>query len=187
MKVIVVEVHHTDRPESAWKNAPDGDRLIKRNGAKNEGEYVITGVRKDGSRFRAELHSKQGHIGDRPVRFVAVRDVTERERTSALLRESERRFRDLARAAFDFTVFSRDGVVLEVDGDTRPVLGVAPEQMVGRSILDFTAPSAQPLVQQRIQEGALGTYEAVALHEFEVIKSAVEANAFTPPAEEIAS
>ena len=40
MKVIVVEVHHTDRPESAWKNAPDGDRLIKRNGAKNEGEYV---------------------------------------------------------------------------------------------------------------------------------------------------
>ena len=36
-----------------------------------------------------------------------------------LLRESERRFRDLARAAFDFTVFSRDGIIVEVDGDAR--------------------------------------------------------------------
>jgi PAS domain S-box-containing protein len=40
-----------------------------------EGAYVITGVRKDGSRFRAELQSKQGQIGRRPVRFAAVRDV----------------------------------------------------------------------------------------------------------------
>src|SRR4051812_40128675 len=123
-----------------------------------EGEYVITGVRKDGSRFRAELLSKQGHIGDRPVRVVAVRDVTSRERTDALLRESEQRFRDLARAAFDFSVFTREGLVVDVDGDARPVLGVTREQMLGRPLLDFTAPSAQPLVRQRMQDERLGPY-----------------------------
>jgi two-component system cell cycle sensor histidine kinase/response regulator CckA len=129
-----------------------------------EGAYVITGVRKDGSRFRAELLSKQGHIGDRPVRVAAVRDVTERERRDALLRESEQRFRDLARAAFDFSLFSRDGLIVDVDGDPVPVVGVTREQMRGRSPLDFTAPSAQPLVRQRMQEGQPGSYEAVVLH-----------------------
>jgi PAS domain S-box-containing protein len=129
-----------------------------------EGAYVITGVRKDGSRFRAELQSRQGRIGDRPVRFVAVRDVTERERTHALLRESEQRFRDLARAAFDFVVFTREGIILDVEGDSRPVIGVPPAQMIGRSVLDFTAPSAQPLVQQQIKQGFVGSYEAAAVH-----------------------
>jgi PAS domain S-box-containing protein len=145
--------------------APEDRPTVERNMASQfEGEYVVGGIRKDGSRFRAELGSKQGRIGDRPVRVVAVRDVTERERTLALLQESERRFRDLARAAFDFTVFTRDGVIIDVDGDTGPVLGIVPETMVGRSVLDFTAPSAQPLVRQRIEAHAPGSYEAVALH-----------------------
>ncbi|HTU57311.1 MAG TPA: ATP-binding protein, partial [Polyangiales bacterium] len=45
-----------------------------------EGEYVITAIRKDGSRFRAELLSKQGLLGEHPVRIAAARDVTARER-----------------------------------------------------------------------------------------------------------
>ena len=138
--------------------------VVERMANHYEGEYIVTGVRKDGSRFRAELQSKQGRIGDRPVRFAAVRDVTERERTHELLRESEKRFRNLARAAFDFTVFTQDGIIIDVDGDPVPVLGVGREPMLGRSVLDFTAPSAQPLVRQRVQGGTLGSYEAVGLH-----------------------
>ena len=138
--------------------------VLERMSSHYEGEYVITGVRKDGSRFRAELQSKQGQIGDRPVRVAAVRDVTQREHTLALLRESERRFRDLARAAFDYTVFSRDGIIVEVDGDTQSVLGVGRDEMLGHTVLDFTAPSSQPLVRQHIHDGQVGSYEAVALH-----------------------
>lgn len=48
-----------------------------------QGEYIVTGVRKDGSRFRAEVLSKQGRLGERPVRIGAIRDVTERERRRA--------------------------------------------------------------------------------------------------------
>src|SRR5678816_253542 len=61
-----------------------------------EGEYVVSAIRKDGTRFRAAVLSKQGRLGERPVRVVATRDVTEREQMLALLRESEARFRDLA-------------------------------------------------------------------------------------------
>ena len=65
MKIIVVEVHNTDRPESAWKNAPDGDRLIKRNGAKNEGEYVIKSSTVDSNNRRSyELEAAERWFAD---------------------------------------------------------------------------------------------------------------------------
>jgi len=136
--------------------------VLERVANQYEGAYTLTAMRKDGSRFPAELLSKQGHIGARPVRVAAVRDVTERERTNALLRESERRFRDMVHAAFDFTVFSRGGVIVDVDGDPRPMLQMDPEELIGRAVMDVTAPSAQPLVRQRIEEGLVGAYEAVA-------------------------
>src|SRR6188768_4122413 len=98
-----------------------------------EGAYLITGIRKDGSRFRAEILSKQGKLGDRPVRVVAVRDVTEREHTNALLRESEVRLRDLAAAAFDFFIVSRDGVIIDMGGRVEETLGYRPEQLIGQS------------------------------------------------------
>jgi PAS domain S-box-containing protein len=145
--------------------APEDQAEVARRMAERiEGEYVVTAVRKDGSRFRAELQSKQGRVGDRPVRVVAVRDVTERERTSALLRESERRFRSLAEAAFDFIVYSRDGIIVDMGGDVRRMLGVDRDQCIGRSVLDFTAPSAAPLVQQIIKENRVGAYDAACLH-----------------------
>src|SRR4051794_1361297 len=90
----------------------DLPEVLRRMANRIEGEYVITAIRKDGSRFPAELQSKQGTVGDRPVRVVAVRDVSERERAQALLRESEARLGELAAVAFDITVFSRAGVIL---------------------------------------------------------------------------
>ncbi len=138
--------------------------VIERVATHYEGAYVITAIRKNGERFRAEIQAKQGHVGDRPVRVAAFRDVTERERTHALLRESEQRFRDLARTAFDFTVFSRDGIVVGVDGDPSPIIGVSAAEMIGRPVLDFTAPSAQPIVRQQMESGRVGPYEAVAVH-----------------------
>jgi PAS domain S-box-containing protein len=124
-----------------------------------EGEYVITGLRKDGSRFRAELLSKEGHLGDQALRVVAVRDVTERERTNALLRESEARLRDLATVAFDFIIYSRDGIVVEAHGDVERMMGWKPSEILGRPILDFIASSGQPIVREKLGENALGSYE----------------------------
>jgi PAS domain S-box-containing protein len=143
--------------------AEDLPEVGRRMAERYEGSYLVTAIRKDGSRFRAELQSKQGQIGVRPVRVIAVRDVTEREQTHALLRESEKRFHDLAEAAFDIIVFSRDGFIVDVGGDTERVLGVTREQMLGRPVYDFTAPSAQPAVQQAIEGGQFGAYDAAAI------------------------
>ncbi|MEI9937474.1 MAG: PAS domain-containing protein [Pseudomonadota bacterium] len=118
-----------------------------------EGTLLITGVRKDGSRFPAEILSKQGKLGDRPVRVVAVRDVTERERTNALLRESEVRLRDLAAAAFDFFAVSRDGVIVDMGGRVEQTMGYRTEQLIGQSLFDHVAPLLRARTEQTILGG----------------------------------
>jgi PAS domain S-box-containing protein len=142
--------------------AEDIPRIAAHQANRYEGPYVITVVRKNGTRFRAELQAKETRLGDRPVRVLAVRDVTERERTHALLHEGEQRFRNLAEETFDCIVFSRDGVIVEVGGRVREFLGVAREEMLGRSVLDFTAPVAQPVVKSAVDANRFGSYEAAA-------------------------
>ncbi|HEY6727427.1 MAG TPA: ATP-binding protein [Polyangiaceae bacterium] len=125
-----------------------------------EGAYVITGVRKDGTRFRAELLSKQGRLGEQPVRIAAVRDVTERERTWTLLRESEARLQDLVDTIFDLTVLSRDGIVVEARGDLEKILGYTRAEVVGRPLLEFVAPSAVPEARKVVSEQLTGAYQS---------------------------
>jgi PAS domain S-box-containing protein len=128
-----------------------------------DGEYVITAIRKDGSRFPAELQSKQGALGDRPVRVVAVRDVSERERAQTLLRESEARLGELAATAFDITVFSRAGVIIDVTGSFESIVGYSREQLVGHHILEFIASSDAPSVGRGIAQRSVGVSESIVL------------------------
>jgi len=134
----------------------DRHEVLERMQRRFEGEYVITGTRKDGSRFRAELQAKQGRLGKRPVRVVAFRDVTARERTQALLRESEQRLRDLAEQAFDIMVLSRERVILDARGRLTQLLGYDREELVGRTIEEFVAISQPAVAFERI-----GTFETV--------------------------
>ena len=134
--------------------------VLARLAAGYEGAYVITGVRKDGTRFRAELQAKQGKLGERPVRVAAVRDVSEREQTQMQLREAEARTRSLAEATYDVTLLSRDGVILEMSGAIEAVFGYTPEQMIGRSIIDFVSPAATPIVAEKLNEPGARLYRA---------------------------
>jgi len=124
-----------------------------------EGAYLITGIRKDGSRFPAELLSKQGKLGDRPVRVVAVRDVTEREHANTLLRESEARLRDLAAVAFDYFAVSRDGVIIDMGGRVEETMGYRPEELIGQSLFDHIAPALRARTEQTVLGGVIFSYE----------------------------
>ena len=128
-----------------------------------EGTYTVTAVRHDGTRFRAELQSKHGRLGDRPVRIAAVRDVTERERTLSLLQESEHHLRDLAMGAFDFMVVIRGTTIVDVGGKVSHVIGYTREEMVGREGPSFVAPEARPFAERAMAENRRGSYETVLL------------------------
>jgi PAS domain S-box-containing protein len=123
-----------------------------------EGDYVAGGMRKDGSRFRAEVLSKQGRLGAQPVRVSAIRDVTERERTAAMLRESEARLRELAQAAFDLLVYSREGVIIDMVGRVRETLGRPRESLIGQRILDLVSPGSRERTRQALEVQRAGPY-----------------------------
>ncbi|MGC4092695.1 MAG: PAS domain S-box protein [Polyangiaceae bacterium] len=128
-----------------------------------EGEFLVTCVRKDGSRILCEFCTKQTRLGDRPVRVVAVRDVTQRERTAALLRESEARLRSLLEATFDGVVLTRNGVLVDVNDGIQRFLGLSREELIGRPVLDVVAPPSRDEVARRIQGQTVGAYEAMAI------------------------
>lgn len=126
-----------------------------------EGIYTVTAVRKDGSRFRAEVQSKLGRLGDRVVRIVAVRDITERERVVKMLLDGEQHLRDLALGAFDFMVVTQHRRFVYVGGKVQSVLGYEAEEMLGRDALDFVAPSEQLKTTAAIAEDRVGLYESI--------------------------
>jgi two-component system, cell cycle sensor histidine kinase and response regulator CckA len=144
---------HTLRRCIAEEDLPT---IRKRMAEQFEGTYVATAIRKDGSRFLVEAETKPAHLGDQAVRVVAVRDVTERERVTRLLRESETRFRELVDAAFDLTVFSRDGVIVDVRGAVERVLGRGSAEVIGRPVYEFMAPTSVPVAREMIRESRRG-------------------------------
>jgi PAS domain S-box-containing protein len=76
--------------------APESREQVARNIASGvEEPYEAVGLRKDGSRFDAEIRGKASSYRGRAVRVTALRDVTERKRAEARVREAEERYRTL--------------------------------------------------------------------------------------------
>ncbi len=126
-----------------------------------EGEWngEVINRRKDGSEFPVELWTSvvRGSSGE-PVALAGIaRDITERKRTDALLRESENRFRSLVEN-------SADGIVL-LNAEFRPlyqsaairrILGYEPDELLGIDALDMIHPddreSVAAMLQQKLKE-----------------------------------
>src|SRR4051795_692842 len=101
---------------------------------RNEWDTVIQ--RKDGTRL--DIAVSVSHVDGEPNLMVAlVRDVTRRKEAERALRESEQRLRTLvSRAPVLLWRVGPDGIFTAVEGRSLDDLGVAAEDLVGRSIDD---------------------------------------------------
>jgi len=79
------------------------------------------------------------------------------------LEVSERRFRTLAEASFEGLVFTRDGVIVDVNDQMSRMFGYSREEILGRKALDAVAPESRGLVEESIKSGRLEPYEFVVL------------------------
>lgn len=95
---------------------------------------------------------------------VILTDNTAQANTEEALRGSEERFRAFSEASSEGIVVHEGGVILEVNQTLADHLGYAKEEMIGKSVLDFTAPEDRPEMIHRVQAGDPGPYEAVSLH-----------------------
>ncbi|HEY2137396.1 MAG TPA: diguanylate cyclase [Xanthobacteraceae bacterium] len=92
---------------------------------------------------------------------LIVRQMRQRARASATLRESEKRYRLLAENAGDVVIrIDLDGILRYVSPAIEQVLGWKPEQLIGRSVFDLAEPSFRPDLERTIGELAHGVESA---------------------------
>jgi two-component system cell cycle sensor histidine kinase/response regulator CckA len=133
------DVHTVGRPAVSWLGVPltIGNEV---RGVLAVQTFLETG--QYGERERDILTFMSGQIGS----------AIERKRAEEALRESEGRYRQLVELSPDAIVVHSAGKVLFVNPACMELLGAArPEQIVGRSVLDFVHPACWDSVTERVE------------------------------------
>ena len=84
-------------------------------------------------------------------------------RAQDALRISEERFQRLSDTTTDAVVIARDGVILEVNQALSALVGLPSEKLVGRSILEFTAPESRAFIRAQMENRPDDPFEALAV------------------------
>ncbi|MTJ84103.1 MAG: PAS domain S-box protein [Telmatospirillum sp.] len=133
-------------PASILAGDSDCHRLAPRNerfqrqaaGAKSRRPMEITAVRRDGSPFPAELTVDELAGLDSVRYLLIIHDISHRKEIERSLRESERRFRDLAGSASDwFWETDADYNLTFVSERIGAILGVKAAEIQGLSYFDL--------------------------------------------------
>jgi PAS domain S-box-containing protein len=87
----------------------------------------------------------------RDVKLEVTTDITELKKTEAVLRESEERYRLLTQNSLTGIYIHKDGVFLFVNDRLAEMHDCTPDQMIGKSVLDFVHPDDRQLVRDTYQ------------------------------------
>jgi PAS domain S-box-containing protein len=102
----------------------------------------LTLIRKDGTRFKAEVSSALFKNRDGRIQTsMILRDITERKRAEEALRESEERLRGIFdTAGIGIAIVDMSGRILETNPSLRKILGYTADDLVNCTFLDIAHP-----------------------------------------------
>src|SRR5205814_10643273 len=106
--------------------------------------------RKDGTSFPAEVRFGALAVGGQRLTLALVRDVSQRKRAEAALRQSEALFRLVWDSAADgMRLTDGDGNVVRANPAYCRLVGRSPDEVVGRPFADVYAPDRRPEILRK--------------------------------------
>jgi PAS domain S-box-containing protein len=140
----------------------------------------LSAITADGSEFPIELAITRIESEGLPMFTGYIRDITERKRAEADLRESEERYRDLVENAHDI-IYSHDleGNYTSINRAGERITGYTHEESLALNLAATVAPEDLPKAREMLRRKIAG--EKVTAYEMEIIakdghRVAVEAN-----------
>ncbi len=98
-------------------------------------------------------------------RTAELRDeLEERKRIEQELTKSEERLSRFFEAAFEGIFFHMEGTIVDINPAITEILGYAPEDAYGRSIMEFIVPESRQWLAERMEAGDTGPYEVTGIH-----------------------
>ncbi|MHB9024635.1 MAG: PAS domain-containing sensor histidine kinase [Armatimonadota bacterium] len=125
--------------------APEShEEVIRRMQAEDPGPYEAISLHRDGTKTIGELRARNFVYHDRPVRLVAMRDITERKQLEQRLRQERNRAQQyLDIVGVMIVVLNQEGRVTLVNRRGLEILGYAPDEIVGNNWFDLVVPEQE--------------------------------------------
>lgn len=138
----------------------DFDLTLKHVDTQHESPYEVTGRRRDGTTFRAQITAKTIWQDGRPLRVAAIINLSERFADREAKRISEERFRRYFELGLLGTgIVDPQGRWLDVNQCLAELVGVEPALLVGRLMTEFVHPDDVPACKERIRQVEAGQIE----------------------------
>jgi PAS domain S-box-containing protein len=119
--------------------------------------YEADAVRRDGTRFHAEVDAFEMDLPDGRAVVGFIRDITERVRAEAALRDNELRFRTFIEKAPLAVGLSRGGTTVYANEKFLELWRYkSNDDVVGRPVLEHWAPEVRPHIADRVRRRTLG-------------------------------
>lgn len=103
--------------------------------------YTAKFVRKDGSEFIAELNATSIQIKGKPASLITMRDITEKEKLSRALSESEAKYKAIVENSQDCIMIIRDNELLFINNTYCKLLGYEYDELLNM-------PAIEPILPQ---------------------------------------
>ena len=149
--------------EAAQAIAPRVDQILRElRSSRYERQIPLP----DGQQRSIEVHLLP-HVdaaGQAIGAFVLISDISRHRQSEAALRQSEERMAKFMQASAEGIVFHKGGFITDINPPVSSLLGYSPQQMLGRSTLDFVAPDQRARVTEVITAGHEISYDSAVLH-----------------------
>lgn len=126
--------------------------------------FYVTHRLASGELREVEIHSGPVNIGERTLLCTSVHDISERNQLIRELGRQDRRYRSIINTAAEgFWLIDQQARTLEVNQSLSRMLGYTPEQMLGRTPMEFVDDE-----NRRIFEQQIGRREQVENRQYEI-------------------